>query len=182
LPVIDNRYLLEEESVTAIAVDGQNRKWFGTVSSGVYITNAEGTRQIANFNPLNSPLPSPYIYNIHPWDLTGETFIVTDLGIVSYRDWATEPSEVLDSLHIFPNPVRRNYDGLVGIRGLSEGSTVRIFTIDGQLVRYLMAFGGQAVWDLQTIDGRRVSPGIYLISALDAEGKRSVVGKIVILD
>jgi hypothetical protein len=45
-----------------------------------------------------------------------------------------------------------------------------------------MAFGGQAVWDLQTIDGRRVSPGVYLISALDAEGKRSVVGKIVILD
>jgi hypothetical protein len=182
LPVIDNRYLLEEESVTAIAVDGQNRKWFGTIGSGVYITNPEGTRQIANFNPLNSPLPSPYIYNIHPWDLTGETFIVTDVGIVSYRDWATEPSEVLDTLHIFPNPVRRNYDGLVGIRGLSEGSTVRIFTIDGQLVRYLMAFGGQAVWDLQTIDGRRVSPGVYLISALDAEGKRSVVGKIVILD
>ncbi len=182
LPVIDNRYLLEEESITTIAVDGQNRKWFGTLSSGVYVTNAEGTRQIANFNTTNSPLPSNYIYNIRPWDLTGETFIVTAEGIVSYRDWATEPSETLDSLHIFPNPIRRNYDGLVGIRGLSEGSTVRIFTVDGQLVRYLMAFGGQAVWDLQTVDGRRVSPGVYLISALDAEAKRSVVGKIVILD
>ncbi len=181
-PVIDNRYLLEEESITSIAVDGQNRKWFGTLSSGVYVTNSEGTRQIANFNTRNSPLPSNYIYSIRPWDLTGETFIVTAEGIVSYRDWATEPSESLDSLHIFPNPVRRNYDGLVGIRGLSEGSTVRIFTVDGQLVRYLMAFGGQAVWDLQTIDGRRVSPGVYLISALDAEAKRSVVGKIVILD
>jgi hypothetical protein len=182
LPVIDNRYLLEEESITAIAVDGQNRKWFGTLSSGIYITNPEGTRQIAAFSSANSPLPSNYIYSIRPWDLTGETFIVTSEGIVSYRDWATEPSESLDTLHIFPNPVRRNYDGLVGIRGLSEGSTVRIFTVDGQLVRYLMAFGGQAVWDLQTIDGRRVSPGVYLISALDAEGQRAVVGKIVILD
>jgi hypothetical protein len=182
LPVIDNRYLLEEESITAIAVDGQNRKWFGTLSSGIYITNPEGTRQIAAFSSANSPLPSNYIYSIRPWDLTGETFIVTSEGIVSYRDWATEPSESLDTLHIFPNPVRRNYDGLVGIRGLSEGSTVRIFTVDGQLVRYLMAFGGQAVWDLQTIDGRRVSPGVYLISALDAEGRRAAVGKIVILD
>ncbi len=182
LPVINNRYLLEEESITSIAIDGQNRKWFGTLSSGVYITNPEGTRQIANFNTTNSPLPSNYIYSIRPWDLTGETFMVTAEGIVSYRDWATEPSEILDTLHIFPNPVRRHYDGVVGIRGLSEGSTVRIFTVDGQLVRYLMAFGGQAVWDLQTIDSRRVSPGVYLISALDAESKRSAVGKIVVLD
>jgi ligand-binding sensor domain-containing protein len=106
LPVIDNRYLLEEESITAIAVDGQNRKWFGTLSSGIYITNPEGTRQIAAIlAALNSPLPSNYIYSIHPWDLTGETFIVTsDLGIVSYRDWATEPSESSGYAPHFPQP------------------------------------------------------------------------------
>jgi len=181
-PVVESRYLLEEESITAIAVDGQNRKWFGTITGGVYVTNPEGTRQIANFNMQNSPLFSNYVYSIRPWDLTGETFIATAAGIVSYRDWATEPSEQLDTLHIFPNPVRRSFGGLVGIRGLSEGSTVRIFTADGQLVRYLMAFGGQAVWDLQTVEGGRASPGIYLISALSADGKQSAVGKIVVID
>lgn len=180
LPVINNRYLLEEEVITTIAVDGQNRKWFGTVGSGVYVISPEGNRQLATFNSENSPLPANYVYQIQPWDLTGEVFMVTAQGIVSYRDWATEPSEELDSLYIFPNPVSRGFEGLVGIRGLSEGATVRIFTADGQLIRYLMGFGGQAVWDLKTTDGRRVSPGIYLVAALDAEGQRSRVGKIVV--
>ncbi len=180
LPVVDNRYLLEEEVITTIAVDGQNRKWFGTVGSGVYVISPEGNRQLATFNVENSPLPDNYVYQIKPWDLTGEVFLVTAQGVVSYRDWATEPSESLDSLYIFPNPVGRNFEGLVGIRGLSEGATVRIFTADGQLIRYLMGFGGQAVWDLKTTDGQRVSPGIYLVAALDADGQRSRIGKIVV--
>lgn len=182
VPVIENRYLLEEETITDIRVDGQNRKWIGTLASGVYVISAEGSRQLASFNQENSPLPANLVFRIRSWDLTGETFMITSEGVVSYRDWATEPAAQLDSLHIFPNPVSRDFSGWVGIRGLSEGSTVRIFTVDGQVVRYLQAFGGQAVWDLRTIQGERVSPGVYLVGALDADGQRSVVGKIVILE
>lgn len=182
LPVIENRYLLEEESITDIAVDGQNRKWIGTYSSGVYVLSPDGSRQLASFTSTNSPLSSNLIYRIRSWDYTGEIFIITSDGTVSYRDFSTEPAERLDSVYVFPNPVSRNFSGWVGIRGLSEGSTVRIFTPDGQTVRYLQAFGGQAVWDLRTISGDRISPGIYLIGALDREGQRSALGKIVVID
>ncbi|MCS7153334.1 MAG: hypothetical protein N2253_04875 [Bacteroidia bacterium] len=182
LPVIENRYLLEEESITDIAVDGQNRKWVGTTSSGVYVLSSDGSRQLASYDSRNSPLPSNLIYRIRLWDLTGEVFIITSDGVVSYRDFATAPSEVLDTVYIFPNPVSRSFEGWVGIRGLSEGATVRIFTPDGQLVRYLRAFGGQAVWDLRTVQGEKVSPGVYLIGALDSEGRRSAIGKIVVTD
>lgn len=182
IPVIENRYLLEEESITSIAVDGQNRKWIGTYSGGVYVVSPDGSRQLATYNTSNSPLPSNLIYRIRAWDLTGEIFIITSDGVVSYRDFATSPAEQLDSLYIFPNPVSRSFEGWVGIRGLSEGSTVRIMTIDGQQVRYLQSFGGQAVWDLRTVRGEKVSPGIYLIGAIDREGQRSAVGKIIVTD
>ncbi|MCX7651582.1 MAG: hypothetical protein N2200_01760 [Bacteroidia bacterium] len=182
VPVIENRYLLEEESITDIAVDGQNRKWIGTYSSGVYVLNSDGTRQLASYNVSNSPLPSNLIYRIRPWDHTGEIFMLTSAGTVSYRDWATSPSERLDTLYIFPNPVSRHFEGLVGIRGLSESSTVRVMTTDGQQIRYLQGFGGQAVWDLRTITGEKVSPGVYLIGAIDKEGQRSALGKIIVTD
>lgn len=182
VPVIESRYLLEEETITDIRVDGQNRKWIGTLASGVYVISADGSRQLASFSQENSPLPANLVFRIRSWDLTGETFLITSEGVVSYRDWAAEPSAQLDSLYIFPNPVSRDFGGWVGIRGLSEGSTVRIFTVDGQVVRYMQAFGGQAVWDLRTLQGERVSPGVYLVGALDAEGQRSAVGKIVILE
>ncbi|MCS6789533.1 MAG: hypothetical protein NZ580_00925 [Bacteroidia bacterium] len=182
VPVIENRYLLEEENITCIAIDGQNRKWIGTQNNGVYVLSPDGTRQIASFNSSNSPLQSNFIYNIRPWDLTGEIFIINSEGVVSYRDWSTGTAEKLDTLHIFPNPVPRSFEGWVGIRGLTEGATVRIFTPEGKLVRYLRGFGGQAVWDLRTVEGEKVSPGVYIISAIDSENQRSAVGKIIVVE
>src|SRR5204863_731107 len=58
------QYLLETEIVTAIAVDGANRKWFGTTSSGVYLMSADATKLIHTFNTDNSPLPSNSISSI----------------------------------------------------------------------------------------------------------------------
>jgi ligand-binding sensor domain-containing protein len=84
------QYLLESESVTAIAIDGANRKWFGTVSSGAYLQSADGTKKILNFNTENSPLLSNNILSIAISDETGEVFFGTDKGIISYRGTATE--------------------------------------------------------------------------------------------
>ena len=58
------QYLLETETVTAIAIDGANRKWFGTGSSGVFLMSEDGTEQILNFNTDNSPLLSNVITSI----------------------------------------------------------------------------------------------------------------------
>ena len=51
-----NQYLLESEYVTAIAIDGANRKWFGTYSGGAFLMSADGTKQLLNFNTGNSRL------------------------------------------------------------------------------------------------------------------------------
>ena len=43
------------EVITAIAVDGANRKWFGTKASGVYLISDDGEQEIKHFTTANSP-------------------------------------------------------------------------------------------------------------------------------
>src|SRR5690606_7566781 len=56
-------YLLGEETVYAIAVDGANRKWFGT-GSGVFVQSPAGNEEVAVFNTDNSPLLNDRIIDI----------------------------------------------------------------------------------------------------------------------
>ena len=81
-------YLLENETVTSIAVDGANRKWFGTQRSGVFLQSADGSEQLKHFTKDNSPLPSNVIQSIGIHPKTGEVFIATDKGCLLY----TSPS------------------------------------------------------------------------------------------
>ncbi|MDR1437088.1 MAG: hypothetical protein LBI65_03105, partial [Candidatus Symbiothrix sp.] len=56
---------MEGETVTAIAVDGGNRKWIGTRAGGVYVLNNTGeTIQVDNFNTSNSKIISNSITSI----------------------------------------------------------------------------------------------------------------------
>ena len=102
------QYLLETEVVTAIAVDGANRKWVGTESSGVYFMSSDGTQQLAHFTEDNSPLFSNNITSIAINQTDGEVFIGTDRGIVSYKSTATEGAETCD-IFAYPNPVKDKY-------------------------------------------------------------------------
>jgi len=67
--------LLENEVVTAIAVDGANRKWIGTATSGVYLMSPDGTRELLHFTSANSPLFSDYIRAISINGESGEVFL-----------------------------------------------------------------------------------------------------------
>ena len=84
-------YLLETEVISDIAVDGANRKWIGT-SNGVWLMSPDGTEPIAYFTTENSPLLSNNVLSIGIEDASGEVFIGTELGIVSYKGSATSVS------------------------------------------------------------------------------------------
>ena len=81
---------------------------------------------------------------------------------------------------VYPNPVRPNYSGVVGIKNLVPNTLVKITTIDGSFVTHLYSEGGQAIWDCTTIDGKKVSPGVYLIFVSDSTGKESYATKILV--
>ena len=175
------QYLLETETVTAIAVDGGNRKWFGTEGGGVFLMSADGTQQLAHFTRDNSPLLSDQILSIAIDGSTGEVFFGTDKGLISYRGTATEGAEESNEVTVFPNPVREDYSGLIGLRGLAENSSVKITRVDGSLVFETLSNGGQAVWDGRDRSGVRVATGVYLVFCTNTDGSSKAVAKILFI-
>ncbi len=175
------QYLLITESVTAIAVDGSNRKWFGTDRAGVFLMSADGTKEILHFTEENSPLLSNSITDITIND-KGEVFFGTSNGVISYRSEAVPPQVTLDDVVVFPNPVRESYNGSIAIRGLVEGSSVKITDISGNLVFSTMGEGGQALWNGLNFDGKRVKTGVYLVYITNVDGSKTKVTKIMFIN
>lgn len=173
--------LLETEAVSAISVDGANRKWLGTQSSGAYLVSPDGTEQVLHFTALNSPLPSNNILSIAVDGITGEVFFGTDQGIISYRSDATESAAQSECATVFPNPVREGYTGPVAISGLVRDSDVRITDVAGNLVYRAQSLGGQAIWPGTDMTGNRVSTGVYLIFASDETGEFKCNTKVMVV-
>jgi hypothetical protein len=173
--------LLESETVTAIAVDGANRKWLGTLNSGVYLVSENGTEELLHFTVENSPLFSNSITSIALNQKSGEVFIGTDKGLISYMGEATEGQSDYDSVFVYPNPVRETYDGPVTITNLVENSEVKITDVAGNLVFRTTSLGGQAVWDGRNLNGNRVKTGVYLVLCNDENGELTHISKLLFI-
>ena len=174
-------YLLHNDVVTSIAVDGANRKWLGTQSSGVFLVSKDGTEEINHFTAENSPLLSDRISHIGINHETGEVFFATDKGLVSYRGSATMGSDEFRDVYVYPNPVREGYSGNITVRGLVSDVNVKITDISGNIVYETTAEGGQAVWDGKNFDGRKVSTGVYLVFCTNDDGSKTYVTKLLFI-
>ena len=175
------QYLLSEEKVKCITIDGANRKWIGTEKSGVFLISDDGMEEIQHFTSYNSPLFSDNIYDITINPSSGEVFIGTEEGLISYRSDATKGSDKQSTVKVFPNPVRETYNGLIAINGLVTNANIKITTIDGELVFENFAKGGQASWNGKNKNGDRVSTGVYLVFSSDVNGLEKIVSKILFI-
>jgi hypothetical protein len=173
--------LLGEQVVTAIEVDGANRKWLGTAGGGAYLVSEDGFVQIRNFNAYNSPLLSDNIIDICVDGVTGEVFFGTDKGIISYKGEAISGSTLYDNVVVYPNPVRETYQGPVAIKGLLEQTNVKIQDMGGNLVYETESLGGQALWDGTNFRGERVATGVYLIFLSSPDGGLTHVTKLLFI-
>ena len=173
--------LLDNISITSIAVDGGNRKWFGTTNSGVYLYSADGSRLIDHFNTGNSPLFSDHVNTIAINPTSGEVFLATDHGLISWKGDATEGRDSFKKLYVWPNPVRETYNGEITIDGLMTESNVKIADISGNLIYKTTSNGGRATWDGKRKNGERVNTGVYLIFCTDSEGNQARVLKLLVI-
>ena len=175
-------YLLVNEKIKAIAIDGANRKWLGTETSGVYLMSENGQKTIQHFTASNSPLLSDNILSIAINPSTGEVFFGTDAGLVSYQSDASEAGESFNNVHAYPNPVRPNYRGVITIAGLVEKAQVKITDINGNLVCETVSNGSLATWDGKDAHGRRVNTGIYLVICANPDGTQNAITKILFIN
>ena len=175
------QYLLDTETINCIAVDGANRKWVGTNGSGIFLLSPDGTNEIYHFTSKNSPLFSDNIIDIAINEISGEVFIGTEKGIISYRSDATKGYDFHNDVTVFPNPVKENYNGRIAIKGLVNNANIKITDINGNLVFESFANGGQAIWDGKTQSGNRASTGVYLVFSTNLDGEETMVSKILFI-
>lgn len=175
-------YLLVNERIRAIAVDGANRKWIGTESSGVYLMSENGQETIKHFTVSNSPLLSNFIFSIAINPITGEVFFGTSQGIVSYQSDAAEADSTFSNVYAYPNPVREGFNGVITITGLVENTQVKITDINGNLICQTVSNGSIATWDGKDVHGRKVSTGVYLVMCSNSDGTQSAITKILVIN
>lgn len=184
LPVVKEdafaNYLFKGQEVRSIAVDGADRKWVAT-NSGVWLVSRDGDKVLANYTEQNSPLLSNDVRRIAIDGSTGEVFIATAKGLISFRGSATEYGETKSRVLVFPNPVPPGFTGNIGIRGLPENAVVKITETNGRLVYQTRSLGGQAVWNGRDYKGTKAASGVYLVIAADAERNEKVVARIVLV-
>lgn len=176
------KILLETETVSSIAVDGADRKWFATEKAGVFLMSPDGTEEIHHFTTENSPLLSNNVLDITIDPDNGEVIFATDKGVIAYRGTATEGGIQCNDVYAFPNPVPNDYSGTIAISGLIRNSNVKITDVDGNLVYETVSDGGQAIWDGRSLSGDKVSTGVYLVFCSDPQGQNTCVSKILFVN
>ncbi|PWL32779.1 MAG: hypothetical protein DCO96_00070 [Fluviicola sp. XM-24bin1] len=175
-------FVLGATHITDIEVDGGNRKWFGTANSGIILLSEDGLTILEQWTMENSPLISNTIIDMEINQETGEMFIITDQGLISYRTDATYEDPNYSDVQVFPNPARPDFDGVITIQGIKYDSDVKITDVAGNLVYQTTSNGGTATWDRKTLTGELVRSGVYLIWTASNQNDGRFVGKVLVMN
>lgn len=173
--------LMYEQFITDIVVDGANNKWIGTADSGVFLVSPNGQETKYHFTETNSPLPSNSINDIEINNVTGEVFLATTKGMISFKGVATGANENLNDVFVYPNPVRPEFTGTVKISGLLNKATIKITDIEGNLVYETTSEGGTIEWDTTAFGKHKVASGVYMIFISAQDGIETKAKKVMII-
>jgi len=173
--------LLRNSNITALAVDGANRKWCGTANKGLFLVSADGTDEIEHYTTENSDLLSDAITSLAYDGKNGILYVGTQAGLAALRTDSKNAYNVFTNVYAYPNPVREGYTGDIYITGLTNDANVKITTVSGRLVYETTSLGGQAVWPGTDLAGKRVHTGVYLAFCASADGTASTVTKILFI-
>jgi len=88
------------------------------------------------------------------------------------------------TVRVYPNPFgfTGNENNTVKFINVVPGSTVKIYTVSGELVNAILAADVMVKWNLKNRYAKKVSPGIYYYVVENPESEKRETGKIFILN
>lgn len=184
-------YLLDNEQINDIKIDGGNRLWVATANSGVFLLKPNmdnvidpsyTVETVEHFTTENSILPSDNVISIAIQESSGEVFLGTGAGLVSYMSDASEAQVSYEKISVYPNPIREDYMGYITFDGLVQDTELRIVDASGCLVRRLESNGGRATWDGKNAQGKRVGTGVYTAICNTKNGEVHGTVKVLIVN
>jgi ligand-binding sensor domain-containing protein len=167
--------------ITDIEGDADGNIWAGTKGG---LTQLKTTGVLTfTYTTDNSPLIDDRVESLLFDSTGGELWIGTFDGLARLQiSGETDPQASI--VTAYPNPLLLSptAGNRVTIDRLPAGSSVRIFSVDGQLVRELQAFFQETsvTWDGANASGRFVDSGIFLFVATDRLGS-STTGKFAVI-
>jgi hypothetical protein len=173
------------ENCRTISSDVLNEKWIGTESNGVFHLSEDGSTLIEQFNTSNSPILSNTITSIVVSGISGKAFFGTLYGLSSIQTNAIQPVEKFDKIICKPNPylIPSSKNPTLTIDGLVENSTIKIITLNGEVVAEYPARQGRIddQWNGTDKKGKLVPTGIYIVVAYNKDGSKVGTGKIAVI-
>jgi ligand-binding sensor domain-containing protein len=171
----------------AIEIDSRDNVWCLSSNLGFQIRQPNGVWLNGGYgyNTGNSPLVDDFIYSASFHESNGEAYLSTDKGIMVLQTAFATPKSDYSTINIFPQPYYLSKHSNLNIQGLMDNSTIRIFDINGKLIRELNAENGDingfhANWDGKNLRGISVGSGVYLALLYDLEGNTKTI-KIAVL-
>lgn len=177
-------YLLGTDYINSIAVDAANRKWLATDVSGLYLVSPDGHQILERFYTNNSPLRSNRVNALYSDPNSTTLYVGTEYGLYTYGTNAAPSRPDYSDICAFPNPVRPDYSGPVYVKGLMEGSLVKIADTAGNVVAQGRSEGGLFTWDGCNMSGSRVKTGVYyvFVSENSSGSSSGAVTKIMVIN
>lgn len=173
-------------TVVGPAVDivlGSGKTEFKKAITLVFTLSGAALAQVQNVDPN---LVKVAFFNGSRWvpiaDSTIENGVVTArvAHLTKFAVVILTPAGNLDNVLVYPNPYRPSNAAqaatLVNFDNLPAGSTIKIYTIAGDLVRSFADVdrNGSERWDAKNSDGQEVASGVY-IALIDGNGDKKTV-------
>lgn len=172
---------LRSPVITDIEGDADGNIWAGTRGG---LTQLKTTGLLTfTYTTDNSPLIDDRVESLLFDPTGGELWIGTFDGLARLQITGERDPQA-SAVTAYPNPLLLSptAGNRVTIDRLPAGSSVRIFSVDGQLVRELQAFFQEisVTWDGTNASGRFVDSGIFFFVATDRAGN-STTGKFAVI-
>ena len=106
----------------------------------------------------------------------------TEKGLSSLQTAGIAPNRSFEELTFAPNPFYIPSSTELTVDGLMQSSTLKVLSIDGNLIRELRTPGGRiGFWDGRDEHGKLASTGIYLVVAYSEDGTKVATGKVAVV-